>query len=117
MTWIIASLSVVILVATLLPLAKHPHWSVRAMEFPRLQLVTMTAVALMLCIAFFKLSLLSVITMFVLTACLCFQLWWILPYTPLWPVEVKHATSNTQTMSILTANVLQTNRQFSLLLS
>ncbi|MDW7547699.1 endonuclease/exonuclease/phosphatase family protein [Pseudoalteromonas sp. SCSIO 43201] len=117
MTWIIVSLSVVILVATLLPLAKHPHWSVRAMEFPRLQLVTMTAVALMLCIVFFKLSLLSVITMFVLTACLCFQLWWILPYTPLWPVEVKHATSNTQTMSILTANVLQTNRQFSLLLS
>lgn len=46
------------------------------------------------------------------TLCLVWQLWWILPYTKLWGVEVqacKHADAERQ-ISVLTANVLTSNR-------
>ncbi|MGB6037179.1 MAG: endonuclease/exonuclease/phosphatase family protein [Cryomorphaceae bacterium] len=44
--------------------------------------------------------------------CLLYQLWWILPNTPLWPVEVKRSSDQgiERKLSILTSNVLTTNR-------
>ncbi|MCG7538238.1 endonuclease/exonuclease/phosphatase family protein [Pseudoalteromonas sp. OF7H-1] len=116
MTWVIVALCGFILLATLLPLAKHPHWSVRAMEFPRLQLAIITAFTLLLSIFYLNLQSVAALAVIALLGCLSFQLWWILPYTPLWPVEVKKATTDADTVSLITANVLQTNRQFNLLL-
>jgi len=46
--------------------------------------------------------------------CLFWHLWWIIPYTPLGQVEVKSPTSDQlSSISILTANVLMTNRKTS----
>src|SRR5690606_25377861 len=51
-------------------------------------------------------------------AALLYQLWWILPYTPLFPREVKKAQceSPDNTFTLLTANVLTPNRKASQLL-
>jgi endonuclease/exonuclease/phosphatase (EEP) superfamily protein YafD len=45
-------------------------------------------------------------------ACLGYQAWWILPYTPLFPVEVKMAKNrnNRARIRIIVANVLASNR-------
>jgi endonuclease/exonuclease/phosphatase (EEP) superfamily protein YafD len=52
------------------------------------------------------------------TLCLFWQLWWVLPYTRIWPNEVKtaKATDPNRQLSIITSNVLQTNRNSDALL-
>jgi endonuclease/exonuclease/phosphatase (EEP) superfamily protein YafD len=47
------------------------------------------------------------------SACFMWQLWWILPYTRLWPVEVKSSmdTDPERQLSVLTTNVLTPNRE------
>lgn len=44
--------------------------------------------------------------------CLIWQLWWILPYIPLWPKEVKSCSEykSERKLSIITSNVLTPNR-------
>lgn len=99
--------------ATLLPISRHPHWIVRGMDFPRMQLAICAALLILLQLSTLNHSepqtWLIIITT---TLCLIWQLWWILPYTKLWPVEV-HANQTvdaTRQLSILTANVLTPNR-------
>jgi endonuclease/exonuclease/phosphatase (EEP) superfamily protein YafD len=61
---------------------------------------------------FTELRLLSLILAFALLLCLGIQLAVILPYTPLWAVEVKRtgASAGPRTLSLLIANVLMENR-------
>ena len=46
------------------------------------------------------------------TICLLWQLWWIVPYTFIWPKEVKTARDDDpqKRLSIITSNVLKTNQ-------
>src|SRR5699024_3797982 len=56
---------------------------------------------------------LSQVLVAVTVLALAVQLWWILPYTMIWPKEVKDARmsiSPDQTLTILTSNVLTPNR-------
>lgn len=105
--------------ATLLPLIRHPHWFIRGMDFPRVQL---TSVALILLLTQFMLldlnhahnwALISVTF-----ACSLWQLWWILPYTPIWPFEVQSTSKPDpkRKLSVLTANVFTPNKQADALL-
>lgn len=117
---IIMILVAFLLVATLLPLSRNPHWLVRGLDFPRLQFSILAALLLVAEIILLDqdqpLTLMLVgITLF----CLIWQLWWILPYTPLWPVEVNSATDSSaeNMLSILTANVLTPNRNADALLA
>lgn len=105
--------TVLTLLATILPLSWHSHWMVRGFDFPRLQ-ITFFSAGLMIALLVFldwqqPLTLLMLGTT---TLCFAWQLWWILPYTPVWPIEVKSATSLDpgRILSIITANVLTTNR-------
>lgn len=101
-----------IIIATLLPMSRNPHWVVRGMDFPRLQIVILTAGLLLF--DFVMLDLTSRITWLVILAavfCLAWQLMWVLPYTFLWRKEVLNSVVNdpARSLSIMTANVLQTN--------
>ena len=113
-------LNLLLLASTVLPLWRHPHWLVRGMDFPRLQIACLAAVLLLV-----ELIILDPVTpahliLAGLTVfCLARQSWWILPYTLLWRREVKpagqvHANSH---ISILTANVLMPNRNAGALLA
>ena len=113
MVTLLTILTAIVTVATLLPLWRNPHWLVRGWDFPRLQLAVL---ALLLFLAqFIWLDFIHVYS-WLLTGltviCLAFQLWWIIPYTPLWPTEVKRAKQSSPDfmLRILTANVLTPNR-------
>lgn len=107
----VATLCVVI--ATVLPLSKNPHWCVRGLDFPRLQIAALAAGLLIFHCVFLDLNMPLAWLLIAATAlCFVWQLWWVLPYTLIWPYEVKtaKATDPDRQLSIITANVLQTNR-------
>lgn len=111
LTFLIATVSLVAL--TLLPLLPSEVWWVRALDFPRLQLSILLLVLILLELLILDLRRPTVIGMFTAAIlCLLFQAWWILPYTGLFPEEVKTAEKKDprETIRIMTANVLTTNR-------
>lgn len=105
--------TLLILLATLLPLSRNSHWLVRGLDFPRLQLSVLAGV-LLLAHAFFLDTDLPITWALIITTagCLAWQLWWIAPYTPLWPTEVKASLDDgaDRQLSLLVANVLKPNR-------
>jgi len=109
----------VIAIATLLPLWRNPHWSVRSFDFPRLQFAVLATLLLVAEFVFLDLTQpLSWVLIVVAGLSLASQLWWILPYTAIWPKEVKDARANSpaRTLTILTSNVLTPNRNAKALL-
>src|SRR5690554_2487392 len=95
--------------ATLLPLSRHPHWFVRGMDFPRLQLAVIAAVLILIQVLLLDHAKAQTWMLVSATAvCLAWQLWWVLPYTVFWRAEVKaeKSPSPDRKLSILTANVL-----------
>jgi endonuclease/exonuclease/phosphatase (EEP) superfamily protein YafD len=111
--------TVAIAVATLLPLWRNPHWSVRSFDFPRLQLAVLALLLVFIDLFFLDLSRpLSWVLIVVAGLSLASQLWWILPYTAIWPKEVKDARAKSpdRTLAILTSNVLTHNRNVEALL-
>jgi len=98
---------------TTFPLWRYEAWWVRSLDFPRLQLSIISLIIIVLELALLDSSLLrSWILMIATIACMAYQSWWIAPYTPFFPVEVKSATDidRQRMIRILTANVLATNR-------
>ena len=110
---IIATLVALILIATLLPLSHRTGWWIRDLDFPRLQIAMAGISVLAAQCVFLDLSegrtqLLLVVT----AACIAYQAWWILPYTRMYPNEVKASIGGegADRIRILTANVLTPNR-------
>ncbi|MCI5107382.1 MAG: endonuclease/exonuclease/phosphatase family protein [Pseudomonadales bacterium] len=115
-----SALTGLLLLLTLLPLSRNRHWIIRGMDFPRLQFASFAALLLLAELIVLDLGEPLAMALLGITAlCLIWQISWILPYTPLWPVEVKAAGSadNDRMLSILTANVLTPNRNADALLA
>lgn len=112
--------TLVLLLVTLLPLWHNPHWIVRGMDFPRLQFAVVAAILLLTQLIFLDLKNASTWALSIPTLlCLAWQIWWIAPYTCLWPREVqatKESRSN-RNISIMTANLLASNRNSEVLLA
>jgi len=105
--------TIILAILTLLPLWQHEAWWVRSLDFPRLQLSVISLLLLVLESVLLDLSHPSTWGLLVVVMlCLVCQAWWIVPYTRLFPVEVKSAinTDGQQTIRIMTANVLTPNR-------
>ncbi|WP_222429707.1 endonuclease/exonuclease/phosphatase family protein [Cobetia crustatorum] len=105
---------------TLLPLTRLRHWSVRVMDFPRLQLAVLWAVLLLadLCIGDLSLAMRTPLVLIALAGVI-YQAHWILPYTRLYPCEsgvAKHSDPQRH-VRLLTANVLTTNHESDKLLA
>ncbi|WP_144821820.1 endonuclease/exonuclease/phosphatase family protein [Marinobacter piscensis] len=117
----VSVLTAFIVLATLLPLWRNPHWSVRSFDFPRLQLCILALFLIIAQLVFLDLTRpLSQMLVAVTVLALAVQLWWILPYTMIWPKEVKDARvsiSPDQTLTILTSNVLTPNRNAAALIA
>jgi endonuclease/exonuclease/phosphatase (EEP) superfamily protein YafD len=100
--------------ATLIPIWKYQMWWVRIFDFPRAQIALGGFVVL---IAYAGLvrptSSPEVALLIVLLLCVLFQCYKMLPYTPLFPKQVKAATTEDHScgrLSVLLANVLMENR-------
>jgi len=105
--------TLILIVLTLLPLARADYWWIRTLDFPRLQLVALAALLLMLEALLLDTSDVSVRALLLAcTVCVIYQGWWIFPYTPAAPLEAANAPLNKSapSLKILTANVLASNR-------
>lgn len=107
--------AIVIFIATLLPFWRNEAWWVRVFDFPRLQILFAAVTTLLYATVFFDVTdpIVGVIAT-VLVVCAAIQIWWIIPYSPLFPVEVRSADGNDEKyrFRILVANVLTPNRHY-----
>ncbi len=114
MTFTFFILTFIIAILTILPLSRYPHWLIRGMDFPRLQLAVLSSFLLVAQSIYLDLAqstswgLIAVVLI-----CFSWHLWWILPYTSLWQKEVKTTSmiNKARQISFITANVLTPNRQ------
>lgn len=108
---ILLVIAIILLAITLLAKLPLHHWWIRAGEFPRLQLASLAILVL----ALLPLSSgsLTLPTLVCGTIVLGIQLYYILPWTPLWRVQVQRMEPGQEArcLSILIANVLMTNRR------
>lgn len=83
------------------------------MDFPRLQFAILSMVLLIAQFLFLDIQMLITQSLIAITSlCLIWQLGWILPYTIWWPKEVKSSVDDKSDnqISVLTSNVLKSNR-------
>jgi len=110
---VLIAATVLLVIFTLLPMWRYEVWWVRSLDFPRFQLSVVLLIIIGLELVLLDFSLLpSWMLVMVALACLVYQLWWITPYTPFFPCEVKSATTldRRRKIRIMTANVLTSNR-------
>lgn len=106
--------TVMLLAATLLPLWRHPHWLIRGLDFPRMQLAAVASLLILIQVISLDLAKTQTWALISITlVCLAWQLWWVMPYTIFWRSEVKTTKTHSpnRKLSIFTANVLTPNRQ------
>lgn len=117
-TFIISSFFLILL--TLAPMLPSNHWVVRVWEFPRLQIAFLLLLNILLFSLLFAQNMLYLICLLTLNlAALGYQLFWILPFTPLATKTVKLSTSPDpkRSIKVLNANVLMTNHDVHKLLA
>ncbi|MDW7748519.1 endonuclease/exonuclease/phosphatase family protein [Halomonas sp.] len=107
---LLAVVAIVLLAATLVARSPLTWWWIRACEFPRLQLAALAAVTALL-------SLLATppwswVALGASLITLALQIARILPWTPLWPVQVQRTEPGQENrcLTLLIANVLTPNR-------
>ncbi|WP_027135634.1 endonuclease/exonuclease/phosphatase family protein [Geminicoccus roseus] len=113
--WIV---SLGLLLVTLLPLVRSPRWWVRVWDYPRLQVASALALALVGQLLLLGREGPEIALMLATAAGLAWQIWRIWPYTRLHRRQVLPAKASDPSRSIrlLVANVLQDNRRADLLL-
>lgn len=100
-------------VATFLPLLPTNEWWVRIFDFPRVLIASLQALtALAFVLVYRRKRVLDSVFLVVSAVSLGYQLVRIAPYTPLWPTSVASAVAcdDGDGFRLITANVLQTNR-------
>ncbi len=107
-------------VFSLMPLTRIEDWWVRAFDFPRLQVSSGLVLLIVLQLTLLDLS--RPLTWFLLAValgCLLYQSWWIVRYSPFYPIEVKEIKTgdNKNKIRIMAANVLTPNRKYKKLLN
>ena len=113
MLTILVASTLFLLLVTLLPLLRFSHWIIRGLDFPRLQFAILSFVLLIAQFLFLDIQMLITQSLIAITIlCLIWQLCWILPYTFWWPKEVKASVDDNMDnqISVLTSNVLKSNR-------
>lgn len=113
MSTLLCLLAAFLLIVTALPWWSHRAWWVRIWDFPRLQLA-LIGTATLLALSYWPpvhAALHAGLTV-VLTAAVLYQLWWILPYTPLWRKESLNASDDARLprLCVMACNVLTPNR-------
>ncbi len=117
---VIEFISGIVVFSTLWGLLPRNEWWVRCFDFPRLQFLTVGGLAwLGLSYIFYLNRAISDLTLLLLlTGCLLYQAWMILPYTLFWTKQVlqaQHPDPN-NTVSLLVSNVLTPNQNYQALI-
>lgn len=115
MKTVLYGLSAALIFATLWPLWRSDHWTVRVFDYPRLQKL----VLIVLCLLGFvpygaSLTLVDGVLMGALGLCALYLAWVIYPYTPLGPKMIERVAlrPGETPLRLLVANVLQDNTDY-----
>lgn len=111
----IYSIFVIFLVATLLavtilPITDSKLWWIRAMDFPRLQLIVIAAVIAVLC--WWLTGWAQIIALAIVLGCGLFQAWYVYPFSPLGRKEIRLAPDGPDQIKLLASNVLMENEEY-----
>lgn len=103
---------IAIVIATVLPFSGSHAWWIRALDFPRVQIFI--AATVLVVPAFLLAGWERTALLVALAACLGYQAWRIVPYTPLYPKEVRLAQESEpgDDVTFLAANILMQNDRF-----
>jgi len=103
---------------TALALVETDEWWIRVLDFPRLQIAAVLIAALFLYMWSGPRGTKALVVVALHTVALTWQVWMILPYTPLWPHQMNTAgaCAAERRVRFLMANVFQENRNSQLLL-
>lgn len=109
-------LGAIVVVATLLPLIRHDQWWIRIFDFPRLQILVLSAVSLAMLgfLTRVSASWLNIVAIVLVAASAAYQLAAIYPYTILSRKQVEPAQTDAAapTLRIMVANVLMSNDRY-----
>ena len=117
---VIEFISGIVVFSTLWGLLPRNEWWVRCFDFPRLQFLTVGGLAWLGLFYIFYLNraISDLSLLLLLTGCLLYQAWMILPYTLFWTKQVmqaQHPDPN-NTVSLLVSNVLTPNQNYQALI-
>ncbi|MGK7393620.1 MAG: endonuclease/exonuclease/phosphatase family protein [Candidatus Cyclobacteriaceae bacterium M3_2C_046] len=114
--YLIRTLAIVIIVATLIPLLTSEYWIVRIFDFPRVQIVILTLIIFIVFLIFdYRHRKRGKILLIILVAIIIYQLINIWPYTFLAKKDALAATSQPEAgaeLKILVSNVLMKNTAY-----
>lgn len=111
--YITISLTVLLFLLTVLPMTRWQVWWIRDGDFPRLAFATLGLIGFALSLSLLDRFLrLGAVLAAINAACLAYQLWWIMPFTRIFPKEVRSSRSPDirNRLRVVVANVLMTNR-------
>lgn len=110
---LLGCITIVLLLATLVARIQLRWWWIRCCEFPRLQIATLALICGLVGLTLAEPGIWRSISCIVALATVLLQARYILPWTWLWPVQVKAAENapSDKTIKLLIANVLTPNRQ------
>jgi endonuclease/exonuclease/phosphatase (EEP) superfamily protein YafD len=102
----------ILILATIVPFARHEAWWIRVLDFPRTQISVLAFVVAIILLLRYDNNIWQGVTLSVLLACTIYQLWELSRYTTLrrgqsLPNELNEPDRRVR---ILTANVLMSNR-------
>jgi endonuclease/exonuclease/phosphatase (EEP) superfamily protein YafD len=110
LTWFISILSVIV---TALPIIRVPYWWVRIFDFPRFQIAILCLISLILLARFAKQGVARIVLIGLVAAAFLYQLYFIIPYTPLYSTQAKNYSGqkNQASFTILAANIKMDNEE------
>lgn len=116
--WFFRLFSTLLVFVTLLPLARTGFWFVRGWDMPRMQIAVLAALGLVVATAglFFRFLPTGNELWIWITALVGVFLWQsahTLPFTPLWPVEVKSADAESRKLRMMIVNLDYQNDEYS----
>lgn len=117
--WVLGGLAAALAVLSAGSLLRSKIWWIRGLDFPRLQFAALGLLLFTLALALLDLGRpASWAVLGVVVACMLYQAWWILPFTPLVAQEVRNADAagDAPRVRLLVTNVLMTNRNAAQLL-
>ncbi len=110
---LLGCIAIALLLSTLIARIELHWWWIRSFEFPRLQIACLALITGLLAAVLLEGGTWQWVTLLASASAFLIQGYYIMPFTRLWPIQVKTAQSNDsdKTITLLIANVLTPNRQ------
>jgi len=103
----------IFIIGPLLPLLPATHWSIRFFDFVRIQTVAIQVLLIAFSYLYWQsFTTIHHVSIYAMIAVLLYQLWLIRPYTPFYHRRKPQSTLHKEQLTLVTANVLQTNTNY-----